>query len=212
MRFIQKWSFACANHLCLECNENHQKRSYYYFGFQILIGTLVKVISVLVSGLLLGILIPELLIVFVFCSLRMLAGGHHMNTYEKCISVSLILFSSTGLIAKHIYIYCNFSHIILLTALSFIFGLYALTRYAPKDNPNKRITDPKEIKKFKTLSIIYLFTWLGVTMLLFKNNLNLYAISLCFGLLLETATVTPTWHKIFEIINEKFTFKKIKCK
>jgi accessory gene regulator B len=159
MRFIQKWSYGCAKKLALILNENHQKKSVYYYGFQIVIGAIVKGIMLVGISLVLGVLLPTLIITVTFASLRMLAGGYHMDTYGKCIFVSLGLFIVSSLVANYTYANWQGVHIILLILVTFILGLYVLIRYAPKDTPNKPITSPDEIRKFKRLSIMYLFVW-----------------------------------------------------
>jgi accessory gene regulator B len=210
MRFIQKWSYWCAKKLAIAMNENHQKKSVYYYGFQIVIGAAVKGVLLITIASLLGILIPTLLITVAFASLRMIAGGYHMDTYGKCILVSLGLFIVSGLIAEYTNSYWNSVHVIILITAAFILGLYVLLRYAPKDTPNKPITNPKEIKKFKTLSIVYLFVWLGITLALVVFSFKIFAMSICFGMLLELFAISPTGHKFFDLIKDGFKKKKTK--
>ena len=203
MRFVSKWSYTCAKHLTSALNENHQKRAVYYLGFFIVIGAIVKGVTMLSAAFLLGIIIPTLLIVFVFGSLRMIAGGYHMDTYGKCLFVSLGLFILFALIAQYTFMYWNTACIAVLITFTFAVGLYVLIRYAPKDTPNKPITEPQEIRKFKRLSIVYLSVWLIIVAVLTVYKLNLFALALCFGVLLELFTISPTGHKFFDIIKEK---------
>ena len=201
MKFVQKWSYACANHFASVMNETHQKRAVYYYGLYIVIGTLIKGVILVASALLLGTLIPSLLIVFIFGTMRMLAGGYHMDTYGKCLFVSLVLYITLGLITQYTYQYWNYVHIKILIAATFISGLYVLVRYAPKDTPNKPITDPQQIRKYKILSLIYLLVWLIVSIMLAIFELNMYVIALSFGILLELFAITPTGHRFFDKIN-----------
>mgnify|MGYP000933579250 FL=1 len=201
MKFVQKWSYACANHFASVMNETHQKRAVYYYGLYIVIGTLIKGVILVASALLLGTLLPSLLIVFIFGTMRMLAGGYHMDTYGKCLFVSLVLYITLGLITQYTYQYWNYVHIKILIAATFISGLYVLVRYAPKDTPNKPITGPQQIRKYKILSLIYLLVWLIVSIMLAIFELNMYVIALSFGILLELFAITPTGHRFFDKIN-----------
>lgn len=212
MRFVRKWSYACAAHVASVRNENHEKRAVYYYGFYVIIGALVKGIIMLSLALLLGVLFPTIVIILAFGSLRMFAGGHHMDTYEKCLFVSSVLYLTAALIAKYTYIYWNNTSIIILISLTFIFGLYALIKYAPKDNPNKRITEPDKIKMYKRLSLIYLFIWLILTSILANFNLYLYVISMCFAVIQELFLITPTGYNLFEKIKIALDVKKPKVK
>ncbi len=210
MRFVNKWSYSCAKGLAGVLSENHQKRSIYYFGFQIAIGGVVKTVILVSISLLLGIFIPTLLISLTFASLRIIAGGYHMDTYGKCLFVSMGLFITVALIAQYTYHYWNFMYLAVLIAVAFILGLYVLVRYSPKDTPNKPITDPQEIRKFKILSIVYLFIWSIITSVLTFYGLNMYVLSLCFGVLLELFAITPTGHKFFDKIKYGLNFKMVK--
>lgn len=200
MRFVNKWSYACAKGLAEVLNENHQRRRAYNFGFQVVIGESVKFIIIFIVSIILGVFIPTLIVTSAFVALRMIAGGYHMDTQGKCLLVSLGLFITASLIAKYTYYQWNTLQLAVLILITFITGLYALIRYAPRDNPNKPITDPDKIRKFKKISLIYLFVWLVVIVILTFLGMNLIAISLGFGVLLELFIITPTGHKFFDLI------------
>ena len=204
MRFIQKWSYSCANYLMHQLDENHEKRGVYYYGFQVIIGALVKGVLLVAITLLLRTLVPTVIAVFTFSALRMLAGGYHMDTYGKCIATSLGLFVVAGLIDKYTYQYWGIIFVIAFVAVSFIIGMMIILKYAPKDTPNKPITKPEEIRKFKNLSITYMFAWLILASVLVYSKLDLYVLAICFGMLLEIFTVSPLGHNFFDRISGKF--------
>lgn len=210
MRLVSKWSYACAYRLAQTMNESHQKRPVYYYGFIIAIGELVKGVILISVSLLLGILLPVLIIAFTFASLRMIAGGYHMDTYSKCLFVSLGLFIAAALIAQHTYAYWSLIHIMTIIGVTFLAGLYAVIRYIPRDTPNKPITDPQEIRKFKRLSTMYLFIWAAGATALAGFGHNIVVLSLCFGVLLELFAVTPTGHPFFDTVKYKLVRKKKK--
>lgn len=208
MRFVSKWSYACAYRLAKTMNESHQKRSVYYYGFFIIIGELVKGVILISVSLLLGILLPALIIAFTFASLRVLAGGYHMDTYGKCLFVSLGLFIAAALIAQHTYAYWSLMYLMAIIGVTFLAGLYAVIRYVPRDTPNKPITDPQEIRKFKRLSTVYLFVWAAGAAALAGFGYNMVVLSLCFGVLLELFAVTPTGHRFFDRVKYRLAHKK----
>jgi len=130
-----------------------------------------------------------------------------MDTYSKCLFVSLALFILASLIAKYTYMYWNSLCLLILIILTFVIGLYVLIKYAPKDNPNKRITDPREIRKLKTLSLIYLFIWVFTTIFVFFKN-KVFVLPLCFGILLSLFIITPTGHRFFDYVKSSLNNKK----
>ncbi len=198
MRFINKWSYACAKGLAQALNENHQRRFEYYYGFQILIGEFVKTAILIGTSLILGVFLPMLIVSVAFIALRMIAGGYHMDTQGKCLLVSLIMFIAAALLAKYTYAYWSTLQLAVLIAVTFLSGLYVVIKYAPKDNPNKPITDPGEILKFKKLSVAYLLLWLAAAVILTLFKLNIFVVSSGFGVLLELFIVTPVGHRFFD--------------
>jgi accessory gene regulator B len=208
MRFIHRWSFLCAKYLTKQLNQNHDKRRIYYYGFQIVIGAIVKAFLLIGTSVLLGTLIPSVIAVLIFGSFRMLAGGYHMDTYGKCIWVSLAIFISIGIVAQYTYLYWSMPMLLAIISITFVLTVCIAIKWAPKDTLNKPITDPVEIKKFKRLSLVYTiaFTISAVVGLYFKFDTRIIIAS-CFGLLMESFSITPAGHKFFDKIS-KFSYKK----
>ena len=210
MRFVNKISYSCAGRLAAAMNENHQKRSVYYFSFQIIFGTIVKNIILLALAWLLGVLLPAIVVAVVFASIRILAGGYHMDTYGKCLFISMAMFMLAALTAQYTYQYWNTLSLAVLIAITLVYGLYTLIRYAPKDTPHKPITDPREIKKLKTLSIAWLAMLVIASSLLTFFGLNRFVLSVCFGSILELFAVTPLGNNFFDWVKGGITVKKRK--
>jgi accessory gene regulator B len=72
----------------------------YYYGFQIIYGSINKGLLLILLGLLFNILPQLLLISLSFASVRIFAGGLHFDSYTKCAYISLITFVLMGLLAK----------------------------------------------------------------------------------------------------------------
>lgn len=198
MRFIQVWSYSCANHLALQLKENHEKRRVYYFGLQALIGELVKTVFLVIISLILGTFLPTLLISVFFASLRTLAGGYHMDTYGKCMISTLSIFILAGIFAQHTYLYWETTGLLIFTIAVFASGIFILKKWAPADTPNKPITEPEEIRKFKRLSISYILVWFPLMLVLLYFKLNICVLSGCMGILLSASIVTPLGYRLFQ--------------
>lgn len=210
MRFIQTMSYKSANYLMKQKQENHEKRRVYYYGFQIIIGGMVKLILLTLLALITQTLKTSVVIVLIFSSLRMLAGGYHMDSYGKCIGVSVGLFIIAGIISTHTYSFWSTYAIIALISATFIISMASIIKWAPSDNPNRPITDKKEFLKFKRLSISYIIIWVGVVLTTLYFNYNMYVLAACFGLLLEVFSITPLGYSFFDAIKNSFSKKKRK--
>lgn len=197
MRFIKAWSYKCALQLSQSMNESHAKRRVYYFGFEVVIGTLVKLVLLLIAAYLLNILIPAIVIITVFSTLRVIAGGYHAETYGKCFTASLILFIAFGFIAQYTYSYWSLMYVSVLASISFLGTLFVIIKWVPADTPNRPITRQEEILKFKKYSIVFLGIWLATQVIFIMNNMSLFAISGSFGLSLEAFMITPLAYRIF---------------
>lgn len=201
MRFIRVWAYGCAKYLAEHLKENHQKRGIYYYSFQIMISNILEVSALILISLILGIFGVIAVTLLTFVIMRSAAGGYHMDTYGKCMMASLALFILTGLIAQYTGAYWSMTVIILFIALSFVLSIYIIAKWAPRDNPHKPITDPKEIRKLKGLSYTYLLIWLFTVLLLSYFKLNSYVLSLCFALLVEMFTISPAGYAFFDWIS-----------
>lgn len=186
-----------------QLKEGHEKRGVYYYAFQVIIGSLVKAFLVVSISLLTGSLIPAILMIGVFGSLRIFAGGYHMDTYGRCICTSLTLFIISSVFDQYTYKYWSNFQLFLLVAVTFIFSIAASIKWAPLDNPNRPITEPKEIKRFRTLTLLYEFIWLiaSLAFIYFKIwEYKLVVIAGCFGVILEIFTITPVGTRFFDLI------------
>lgn len=208
MRFIQTMSYKGANYLMKQRQENHEKRRVYYYGFQIVIGGMVKLILLTLLALITQTLKASIIIVLIFSSLRMLAGGYHMDSYGKCIGVSVGLFVIAGMISTYTYQSWSVYSIIALIGITFLISIISIIKWAPSDNPNRPITDEKEFLKFKRLSITYVIVWAGVVLTALYYNYNMYVLAACFGLLLEVFSITPLGYIFFDAIKNSFNKKK----
>jgi accessory gene regulator B len=194
MRFIHKWSYSSAKYLTKVLNQNHAQRRVYNFGFLVVYGALVKGVLLFGTSLLLGTFIPTLIITVTFAALRTRAGGYHMDSYGKCILTSLAMFLIAGLISK--YIPHDFVGMLILPI--FISSIFWASIYAPRDNPNRPITEDWEIKKFHRQSIIYasLFCVISIA-LLFGDHAD-YSLAVAFGVGMEMFSITPAGFRFFD--------------
>lgn len=208
MKFISKWSYACAKGLAEVLNEDHSKRFEYYFACQLIIGEIVKTTILFTISFILGIFLPTLLISISFVSLRMIAGGYHMDTQGKCLLVTLGLFIPSALILKYTYQNMNSLGINVFVSIICITGTYILGRYAPKDTPNKPITDSIKKRKLKLSSFVILFLWILISYILSILEFRLAAICLSSGVLLELFVVSQIGHKIFGLLDNSYIKNK----
>lgn len=179
------------------------------YALQGIYGEIFKLILIFIIASFLHILIPTLIISCVFSIFRMFAGGVHMDTFLTCLSTTTFLFLGGGLLVHNIQLYSNQYINLIIICGEFILNLCLINKYAPRDTPNKLITDIQEITKYKRQSIIYIVI-INIILLVFSSY-NIFVLSIIFGLLLEVFTIIPRgvfiFNKIELILNKIFNIK-----
>ena len=203
MRFINVISYRLAHSLTAELDHTHEKKRVYYYGFQVVIGGLVKGILLVLLTLLLGIFHSTFSVLFFFAALRIFAGGYHMDNYTKCMITSFAIFILLGLVVEYTYIYWNITALTVLSVPAFAAALISSIKWAPADTPYKPITNPKKIKNLKVLSIIVVFAWLVADIVLMFNKLNFYVLAGCLGMLMAAFIISPAGYRFFDFISGK---------
>lgn len=203
MRFIDAISYRLAHTLTAELNHSHEKKRVYYYGFQVVIGGLVKGVLLVLLTLLLGIFHSTFSVLFFFAALRIFAGGYHMDSYTRCMITSFGIFILLGLLVEYTQIYWSLPILIALSVSTFIIALISAIKWAPADTPYKPITNPKKIKNLKTLSILVVLAWLAADILLLMNNHNFYVLAGCSGMLMAAFIISPAGYGFFDFIGGK---------
>jgi len=174
----------------------------YEYGWMVIWGAILKISLLVTISSLLGILIPVMILTITFSSFRIIAGGYHFSSYNKCLVFSLVQFISTSLLLHRTLQYWSFSIIWLLLAICVIIGVYNIYYYAPRDTPNKPITEMSEILRFKKLSYQYLAIWATIMIMIISMfELKIIVLSSCFGLLLELFSISKLGQLIYSRID-----------
>ncbi len=130
------------------------------FGLESLLGQILKIFIYLAIFGAFSLTKDYIITALFFCSLRLLAGGYHAETYWGCFTVTLIMF--VGAIAVGIQLPLNILTKIILIFISVLLMMF----YAPVDHPNKPIISTKRRQRFKILSIIGVIVLGGISFLL----------------------------------------------
>lgn len=202
MSLIYKTSNVCAKFLSTKVPNDkfptvQDQIQVYSYGFQAIIGALVKGFLLVTISYLLGILTPAITLTLTFVGLRVIAGGYHMTTYSRCMVVSLVMFLVSALIAQYTYQYWTVIELLTLLTFSVLAGIYIAIRYIPRVVPTKPITKSEQIIKFKRWSLIYLWIWFTVMIILITTHMTVLVLASSFGLLLELWSISELGYQFF---------------
>jgi len=171
-------------------------------GAMIFYGELFKYLIVLSIAYCLDILLPTFLIMNVFSSLRALAGGVHMSTFNKCFAVMISFFLSLGYIVSQMHI----SVLLMIASMSigFIWSIVTAIKYAPQERSDKSDKDCDNGNKMKHRTIIFIvFSFIISSLIYIFTQQYIISISIIVGVLLEMFTISPVGTKIFQWIDGK---------
>jgi accessory gene regulator B len=198
----RKW----AHKIAFELKYDDEKEQVVAYGMIALVQIVITTFMVAVLGFLFKVPLQALLLCWAVSLLRKYSGGAHLQTMEACTLMSIILSLLLALLATHIL--PIFVQAPLLLALIFIvYGLafFICLKKAPVDNANKPIRTAAKRKRMKKYTMLVLFAYFIISIILFvvKDYLAIFS-ALNFSLLLAVI-----WQVITLTNFGKYTFSQI---
>lgn len=142
-----------------ELNLNRQETDVIRYGTEIFLSSVIKFTVIVLISYLLSITPYALVVLVTSAVFRSLSGGVHCHSYGRCLVVGGAMTIIIGGLAAITGAHVSKNLLLLLTLLSALTGLYTVQKWAPADNPNKPITRPEKRKRFRQLSILFVFIW-----------------------------------------------------
>lgn len=149
-------------------------RTVYIYGVEIILSTLLEIISILVSAIFLSSFIKGIVFIVVFFTLRIFAGGYHAETYKKCFCITCGVFLAVLLIAN---IVLKLSDEKILWVLLYLAITYIIVR-APVLNKNQPLSKSEIVNNVKLTTIFgvgYIFICIGFL----QYNKELLSMTIC---------------------------------
>lgn len=180
------------------------------YGLIAIVQIIVTLFLVSLFGLIFHVFLQALIVTMSVSILRKYSGGSHASSIEICTASAVIYSVGSGLIIRYfLYSLVNMNVMIVLTFAIFISAYWIINKKAPVDSPNKPIKSASKIRRMRTGSFIVLTGYLLINALLiyfaaaYSNAtiLNQYSLSLLFGILWQTSTLTAFSAKIAEKIS-----------
>ena len=185
--------------------ENQDKTNLITYGAEILLGSIVKILLVVILSSLLGILKETFVIVMAAGFFRLLTGGVHATAYYRCLLLSLVVFLSLGYLLD-VGLYWIVSLNSLYLAPIVLIGLYWVICYAPVPPDNKPLENDQDFKNRKIYSIL---VYSGIIALLYII-LNWLTLAMVIGATWQAFTLTPTGYKVISYYDTKLTITNAK--
>lgn len=188
------WCYRVAFRLATSLGLDEDQADIMRFGLETLAGMALKAIILLLLAWALGILGAALAVLITSGALRLVAGGVHCSSYERCLLFGVATFLGLGKLAQLISRYSAVwgwggTELWMLYLGAFLLTMVACIAYAPQDSPAKPLSG-KEKHSFRWLAVGLVALWgLGVAWSSGRPAQIWVASSL--GLLMEAASLTP---------------------
>jgi len=125
------------------------------YGLQAFIGETIKIFFLCILFYLTGHLKYGLFAMLVFSSLRIWAGGYHVNTYFRCFLISLSIIYTSVLVGMYLQ-----NNILFFVQAIFSFGI--IFQFAPAEHKNQPIISSERRKKIHTIALGMFIFWICI--------------------------------------------------
>jgi len=178
------------------------------YGLQILIYTLIGLLTICLGGWLLGCFWTTLAVCLTAAGLRLFTGGAHSSSPLICTLLGMVMIPLLGKIAAVTAPLFTSLSLFLIVAPGFILSLIIIWRLAPVDSPAKPITSIEHRKKLHFLSIAaVLLLTVGQSFLLIKGQALTVVLALSLGLWWQAFALTKAGHR-FATFTDNFKLRK----
>lgn len=208
---IHELSVRFAAYLAQELDSNNQQEQRMAYGLEILLGEIIKLLTIVLFSWLLGILAEVLIITISAGILRLASGGEHCSEYYRCLIGGTVWFLLLGWGVSIINNIFNQATINITVGLLFLIAFVMILKYAPGETENKPINSRDEKKKFKKWSIVIMVIYIFVILLTVTQSvLNNHTIAVAIGIMAQAFTVTPYGYKFIHFIDRVLDFSGVK--
>lgn len=161
-----------------------------YLGIITLLINIIKVILVCSIAITIGLLKEVVVMMVIFCSLRLTSAGLHAKSSMICTITSLIFYLGGAYLSNNFTIPFNTSFIVCIIFTTL------LVKYSPADTENRPILGKENRKRLKKETLIICICFLGFNLLLKSIkviNLTMYV------MIFQTISILPYTYKLLKM-------------
>lgn len=185
-----------ASKIAKEMSYPEEQKRVIAYGLIAIFQSILMTTIVLMLGFILNTFIESAIMCFAVSILRKYSGGSHACSIASCTIIGIIFCTAFALLSKMIGAVLTSPIILIITAI-FVFGaaLIIAVLKAPVDSPNKPIRSVQKKKKMKSFTIILLFIYFVISMVLlldfYRSTVFVSAlISLLFSITWQMSSLT----------------------
>lgn len=135
-----------------------EDRDLFYLGIEVIVNTTLTALVILALSVLLHNFWGAVLFLCCFVNVRSYSGGYHAKTRLHCFVVSILCYLVSYGMMEGLLRLGTAMQIIIIT-MGVLASLVVFVKYAPVENPNKRIRD-ELLQRNRIMSFFLLVAWL----------------------------------------------------
>lgn len=130
---------------------------------------LLQLVFILAASVLMGCLfgfLPEAMIVFLSVGfLRRLIGGHHSQSFNGCLVMSILCIGIFSALAHYVLPLCGMTAAYIASGAVYAVASLLIFRLAPVDSPNKPVRRPDKIRRLRRSAFAVMLAFAALTVL-----------------------------------------------
>lgn len=204
---INSISTRIARYLAREMHYDARKEAQLVFGLELYFAAIIKTGCILILAFLLGIFRETLVIIIISGSLRLVSGGEHCTAFHRCLIGGALVFLFLGFVSQQLSYLISVPALVVLSMVSLIVVFLVLLKYAPGDTANKPITDEKEKKRYRRLSLLVAAVYFSIILVfLYSGIFPVMVLLILVGLLWQAFMITPWGYKFIRGVDKLLLF------
>jgi len=176
-----------------ELDANNDQVEVYAYALEILLGTTLKLVLIILLATIFDILITTLIFLFTLAIFRWLGGGVHLSTYLRCLLVGLFIVLGMGYVSS---LEVDRLDIVCLFLLSLLVAIYVIVKWVPAGTDKKKVTEIEKRFRQKWESIYALLIWSIGGIACIYGNLYSYAFAAILGSLFSSFLMMPAGYYV----------------
>lgn len=214
MSLTEKIAVKIGNNAKLLLKVDEDEKQIIVYGAINLFQIVFAILWVIIAGLFFGVIYEALIFSITVSILRKYSGGGHASSPSRCIIIGTILAVVAGISVDKILYKFDMATVMLISIVLIAFAFIVIAKNAPVDSIKKPITNIEMKKQFKKKSIIVIFIFsfiIIILCMLSKKYSELYYIkfieSISLGILWQASTLTKNGISLLNKVD--FTLKYI---
>lgn len=160
-----------------------EDRELYEYALNITISAVIHILTIIVLGMIFGLVVESIIFYLCFIAIRKFAGGYHAETAGRCYFFSVLLSVLLLVVLK--LLVCNISNIVVAIVFAVeLISLVCIWIMAPLDTENNPLSDKEKTVYRRITRVISSIIFMVFVVFLVFNQYNI-ALSIGFGIFMS---------------------------